>query len=233
MNEPRYLGVGLYSVPEAARIVGVNPRRLRRWISEYPYIARGVEYFHTPVIIREFESGDAPLTFLELVEVLFIKLFLSHGVSMRTIRSAAEAAAKLFETSHPFAVKRFDTDGRVIFATLQQEGYLDFRFLEELGKGQIVFDSLVRPFFRKLDYRGYAEALRYWPLYPEGRVVLDPERAFGKPIDFETGVPTRALYDAVRAGEGQDVKTVAEWFSVPISVVEAAVKYETSLAEAA
>ena len=44
-----------------------------------------------------------------------------------------------------------------------------------------------------------------------------------------SGVPTRALYDAVRAGEGQPPEVVAEWFGVPLEAVQAAVAFEESL----
>ncbi|HEV3340056.1 MAG TPA: hypothetical protein VG125_06855 [Pirellulales bacterium] len=65
----------------------------------------------------------------------------------------------------------------------------------------------------------------------KGRVVLDPERQFGRPIDAETGVPTSAVYDACRAGKGQDQKEVANWFGIPLSAVQAAVAFELSLIE--
>jgi uncharacterized protein (DUF433 family) len=92
-----------------------------------------------------------------------------------------------------------------------------------------VFDTIVRPFFRKLEYQNGDDALGYWPMDRDGRVVLDPERSFGKPIDAETGVPTRALYDAVLAGGGQPLDVVAEWFGVPLQAAQAAVTFEKSL----
>ncbi|MDQ7839472.1 MAG: hypothetical protein RDU83_00420 [bacterium] len=235
MGQETYLGVGLYSVPEAARIIGVKTAKLRRWVSEYAYEMRNVQYYHRPIIQRFFGDGDQPIVFLELVELLFVRLFRREGVSMQTIRKAARSAAQLFETPYPFAVKRFDTDGKRIFATLLQsaraEESPDRRFIEELGKGQLVFESVASLFFRKLDF-GYAEALRYWPLGREGRIVLDPERSFGKPIDAQTGVPTRALHDAVYTG-GERPEVVAEWFDVPLVAVKTAVAYEDSLLEAA
>lgn len=229
-----YLGVGLYSVPEASRIIGIHPRQLRRWIRTFTYTAKGHQYLHTPVIPRYFsDEDDKPITFLELIELLFVRLFREEGLSMQYIRIAARIAADYFETPYPFAVKRFDTDGKFIFATLENEPVTQSRrIIEELGKGQIVFETVVRPFFRKLEYSGHAEALRFWPMEREGRVVLDPKRKFGKPIDAETGVPTRALFDAV-AVAGQGVQTVAKWFGVPADAVRAAVKYERMLTRAA
>jgi uncharacterized protein (DUF433 family) len=228
MDVSRSVGVGLYSFPEAARIIGVNAAKLRRWVGQYRRKAPGADHLSKPVIARYFQDGQHVLTFLELVELLFVRLFREEGVRMPVIRRAAEEAARRFDTPYPFAVKRFDTDGDRIFSTLQEEPREE-RVVTELGKKQLVFDTVVRPFFRKLEYRDSGDALRYWPMDREGRVVLDPQRSFGKPIDAETGVPTRALYDAVLAGGGQSPEVVAEWFGVPLEAVQAAVAFEASL----
>jgi uncharacterized protein (DUF433 family) len=228
MNPSPYVGVGLYSFPEAARIIGVNPPKLRRWVSAYRRTDRGAEYLGRPVISRHFKGEEHVLTFLELIELLFVKLFRTEGVSMAVIRKAAEEAARRFGTPYPFAVKRLDTDGKRIFATLKERS-CEERVVVELGKGQLVIDTVARPFFRKIEYQGAGDALRFWPLDRAGRVVLDPGRAFGQPIDAETGVPTRTLYDAVIAGSGQSPEIVARWFGVPLDAVQAAVDYERSL----
>lgn len=208
------VGVGLYSFAEAARLLRVPAARVRRWIDERKGVVR-----------RRFAAESDMLSFLELMELYFVKAFREQGVSLDTIRKASQAAARKFHAEYPFAVKRFDTDGRAIFATLIKENPKDV-LIEDLEKGQLVFEKIVKPFFRRIEYRN--EAIRFWPMEPRGRVVLDPGRSFGKPIDAETGVPTRAIYDAVMAG--QDHKTVAAWFGVPVRCVDAAVEFERSIA---
>ncbi len=212
------IGVGLYSLPEAARIVGVHVNKLRRWVDP-----------SDSLFPLYFDSAERTVTFLELLELQFIAIFRNEGVSLQTIRKAAVTAKRRFGTNYPFAVKRFDTDGRSIFATLRSEE-TDRTVVEDLRRGQYVFNQLMRPFFRKLEYGRQDEAMRYWPMNRKGRVVLDPVRSFGKPIDSETGVPTRAIYDAVNAGKGQDRRTVAKWFDIPLGAVSAAVRFEKSLA---
>src|SRR3989442_12528483 len=118
LTPSRYVGIGLYTFPEAARIIGIKPAKLRRWVGQYR---------------RKVPGAD------------------------------------------PFAVKRFDTDGHRVFATLQQESQ-DERLVVELGKGQLVLDTIVRPFFRKLEYRNGGVAPRDWPLHREGRTCPGPER---------------------------------------------------------
>lgn len=230
-DEKSLIGVGLYSFPEAAHIIGTNSRTLRQWAKSYHYQARGTAYTHRPVINRYLDDENV-LTFLELIELLFVRMFRAEGLSMQFIRKAADAAARRFDTPYPFAVKRFDTDGRSIFATLADEPGEDL-VMEDLARGQYVFQEIVRPYFRKLDYgstRGdNSEALKLWPLDHDGRIVIDPQRQFGAPIDAETGIQTRTLFNAVMAGDGQSHADVAKWFDIPRAAVDAAVTYERSL----
>jgi len=175
-------------------------------------------------------ADEHAITFVELMELHFIKLFRGEGVSMQTIRRASAAATAKFSTSYPFSVKRFDTDGRTIFATMMKDES-DTVLVEDLKSCQYVFDQIVKPFFRKLEFRGTQDVVRFWPMEKKGRVVLDPERKFGKPIDAASGVPTKAIYDAVFAGGGQSPRDVARWLDIPIQAVEAAVAFENSLLE--
>lgn len=216
---PARLGVGIYSVAEAARLVGVQPGKVRRWID--PEVG---------IVKRQFPVEESTLSFLELVELHFIKMFRSGGMSLQAIRQAADVAGRKFRSDYPFAIRRFDTDGKTIFATLQSEE-TDRVVVEDVLKGQRVFEGIMRPFFLKLDYHKNREALRFWPRKKTGRIVLDPVRKFGKPIDDETGVQTCALYKAVLANEG-NVAMVADWFDVPKKAVQAAVAFEESMATA-
>lgn len=210
------LGVGLYSLAEAARLVGASPSRVWKWVSQ------------GGIVPRYLPPQEKTLTFAELMEVMFIKMFRDEGVTLQTIRKASRAAAIKFETDYPFAVKRFDTDGKSIFATLI-EANDDRVVLEDLERGQLCFETVLKPLFRKLDYHGEMEISRFWPRDRGGRVVLDPARKFGRPIDFESGVPTRSIFEAFTAGSGQDAKTVAELFEIPIAAVHAAIDFERSL----
>jgi len=215
-TSPR-LGVGLYSIADAARLVGAHPARIRRW-------SRASE----GLIPRGINPHDGLLTFAELMELYFIKMFRDQGVSLPTIRIASERAAARFHASCPFSVKRFDTDGTSIFATLERETS-DKALLEDIAKGQYCFEKILRPFFKKIEYGKNFDLLRFWPLSKAGRVVLDPVRKFGKPIDFETGVPTQAIVDALEAGNGQSPEVVARWLDIPVSAVKKAAEFERSL----
>jgi uncharacterized protein (DUF433 family) len=214
------IGVGLYTIVDSARISGANHETVRRWLSE-----------KEGIVPRYFPKEEKMLTFRELMEIHFIHMFRREGVSFQAIRRTAKVASERFDTPYPFTVKRFDTDGRTIFATMISEA-TDREVIEDLQRGQFVFQSIVRPFFRKLEYGTESEdVLRYWPRLKSGRVLIDPARKFGKPIDAKSGIPTSVIYEAVNAGGGQSPAIVARWLGIPIAAVKAAVAFELSPAD--
>lgn len=211
------VGIGAYSPPEAARILKIHINTLRKWI--------GGEADREPVITRRF-TEEGFLTFTELMELQFIQLFRAENVSMHVIRKTAAVASDRYGTDYPFSMKRFDTDGKTIFATLKKEE-TDEEFVEDLTSGQLVFQRIIRPFFKKLGYNQSNEPCEFWPLSKRGRVVLNPRVHFGQPVDYETSVPVDVLWNAVRLEE--DLNRVAKWYDVPLAAVKAAVKFQTML----
>ena len=218
-EENKYIGIGIYSVPQAARILRVHSKVLRYWIGELSADS---------IVKRQFKAEHL-LTFAELMELHFVKMFRDEDVSFQAIRKAASEAARKFDADYPFTVKRFDTDGKSIFATLTSRE-TERELVEELKHGQLVFRTLIKPFFKKLDYRSTADIERFWPMKKSGRVVLDPSRRFGQPIDSDSGISTDVIFQAVNAGGGQDVIVVAKWFDIPPEAVQGAVRFERSLA---
>jgi uncharacterized protein (DUF433 family) len=217
-QKPSHIGVGLYTLAGAARLIHAPLENVRRWASP-----------DDSLVSRVFHPSERTITFVELMELYFIKMFRDEGVTLQTIRRASKAAAAKYDTAYPFSVKRFDTDGKSIFATLRQSTKNE-TLIEDLEKSQLVFVKIMRPFFRKLEYGPSAEIARFWPRSKRGRVVLDPTRKFGKPIDSETGIPTRVIVDAISAGNGQSPEVVARSLGIPLTAVNAAVAFERSLA---
>lgn len=227
------LGVGVYTVPEAARLTGIPAPTIRRWLAGYTYTRNGVAHRSGPLWEGQIAAVDdsTALGFRDLIEVRFVQFFRSKGVGWKAIKLAAECASEIVQDSHPFSTKRFKTDGRSIFAEIVQatgeESLLD------LSKRQYEFKSFVEPFlFQGLEFPDLGIApVRWWPLGRNRRVTIDPERAFGQPICSPESVPTTVLAHAYEA-EGS-VEAVASWFMVhPKSVLDA-VEYENKLAAAA
>ena len=233
MVDTSLLGVGLYAIPEAARLLKVPTAKLRRWAKGYTFRSGDTAGKSPPVISRQLADyadalGQPVLTFRDLIELQFVAYFSGEGVHLRTIRKAADKAAALFGTDHPFGSAGFATDGRDIFAVMREEGSPgDQAHVQQLVLCQFVFDSMVVPTFRKLELED-RQAGRYWPLGPDRGVVLDPRRRFGKPIDSGSGVPTFVLYQATQSGESRSA--IAKWYDVPEQAITDAVDYEEWLA---
>jgi uncharacterized protein (DUF433 family) len=221
------LGLGIYTVPEAARLTHVAPKRIKRWIEGYDFKRRGEARIAAPLWPREIESDELVLSFRDLLEVRFVDAFRRYGVSWKVIRIAAQHAAEIVQDSHPFSTKKFKTDGRSIFADIVHDtgkaGLLD------LHKDQWELKAVVDPFlFEGVEFSKIGiEPVRWWPLGTSRLVVIDPARSFGQPIVDPESIPTTILARAVKA-EGS-IDAVARWYLVPPKAVRDAVEFENQL----
>lgn len=230
MKTQTLLGTGLYSLPEAARYLRVPAITLRRWTEGYTFTSGTRQKRHSSSVLPGqpfIVDGETVITFADLIELQFVQLFRKHGVSMAVIRAAAARAAQMFETDHPFNVHRFQTDGRRIFAEIDPSRIEEVpreRIVQDMTLGQTVIGPIAQIYFRKLDYDN-DKVSRWWPIGKDSRVVLDPERNFGKPTDAASSVPLHPLYRMVRTGES--IEAVAHWYDVDVEAVEAALQFES------
>lgn len=220
------VGIGLYSFPEAAKLTGIESSRLRRWLHGYSYHPKGEDAKRTATPLWEsalFKEELDALSFGDLLEVRFVDVFRKHGVSMSTIRVAAQHARELFNTDYPFTNRRFRTDGRAVFAeAIRETGDVE---MIDLGKKQYVFEKVVRPsLYTGIEFGEDELAKRWFPVANSRAVVLDPQIAFGKPIVTDVGIRTDVLYESFMVE--QDKHTVARIYEVPVSAVEQAVRFE-------
>jgi len=98
----------------------------------------------------------------------------------------------------------------------------------DIVRDQKVFQKIIAPFLRDVEFSGDDLAVRWWPLFENKRVVIDPARRFGQPIVTREGVPTSVLYAALRAGE--PMNRIACWYQVEKRSIEAAIAFERQLA---
>lgn len=230
------LGIGVYRIPEAARLTGVPARTIHRWIGGYDYRVQGNKRSTPPLWAGQIEPLDGleVLSFRDLLEVRFVQFFRKEGVSWRTIKRAAACAAEMVHDSHPFSTRKFKTNGHDIFADFLREGAAE-KSLLNLAARQYEFPSFVEPhLYRGVEFSDLGDGntpIRWWPLGVDRHVVIDPERSFGQPICTPGSVPTAVLDQAVKA-EGS-MEAVADWFMLDPQEVEDAVAYEDKLRTAA
>lgn len=223
---PDLIGLGLYTIPEAARLAEVAPARVRGWVHG---CRDGAGQKRRAAVVGHLLAdvdGKTALSFRELIEVRFIRHFLRAGVSWRNIRRAAAQARRdmVGEAGHRL---RFSTDGVTIFAdTLARGG--DRKALDLVAHQYVMLHVLAQSIRSEFDVEA-ADVIRAWHPRPETPLVLlDPRRSFGHPI-VEPGVPTRALAEALRA-EGGDTGRVAALFGAPEAAVRQAAAFEMTLA---
>jgi uncharacterized protein (DUF433 family)/DNA-binding transcriptional MerR regulator len=166
------------------------------------------------------------VSFRDLVELRFVKTFRDLGLSLQTIRECFDRAVEVVQDQRPFSTRRFRTDGRTIFYEIIdgiQEGKL-----VDLRRRQNVFHRIVEPSLHDLEFE--ADALARW--FPLGRarqsIVIDPARAFGRPIVNGGGVPIETIVQAVKV-EGTPERA-AMVYELPVAAVRDAVEFHQKLA---
>ena len=108
------LGIGFYTIAEAARLVRIPAPKVRRWLSGYDYKIDG-ELRHMPRLwtpqLPKLDNHQE-LGFRDLVELRFVHAFIEQGLGLRTIRRCMNYARNCIADDHPFSTRQFRTDGR-------------------------------------------------------------------------------------------------------------------------
>ena len=215
---------GFFSTSDVTRLLGVNHARIRGWLNGYPNSYIG------PIVQRDF-AGTRTISFLDLMELRFIKYFRGEGVPMQTLRRAVEQARIKWNVKHPLAMyhEHYLTDRRQVFAQAAEEEEDEVTW--NLATGQLQIWSVIeRTIAKGVKFEPSKHYPVSWKPRPKefDQVVVDPRFAFGRPTIEGTRVPTMTLFRQWRA-EGS-TQCVAKWFNVPESAVDAAIEYQLATA---
>lgn len=229
------LGLGLYSVPLAARLTRVGPAAVHRWLFGYARARDGQVREYPPLWKGTYKKyrGVGALSFEDLMELRVIGQFLDQGIALQKIREAAVAAKEEFGVEHPFATRLFATNGWHIIARLPHAASADERGFLDILSHQWMFEDIVNPGLLLLDYPDNdpaASPFRWWPDGRESEVVVDPKRSFGHPIVTNAGIRTSVL---AGMAEKNSLDDVAEWFGVSRHAAQDAQRFEARIAQAA
>ena len=220
-----YLAYGLYSIPAAARLLGAKPDQLRRWA--FGYERRGREYDPTINATLGEIGGEQVLTFLDLVELMFIRGLRASGQSFPRIHEAHRVLSDLLETEHPFALKRGFSDPAGIYALLEREDQGNL-LVELKGAGQIAMWPTLQKYLQQLDFNLDDVAERWYPAGRATPIVVDPRVSFGAPVIEGTRVETSVLADQFQGDESID--ELAWLYDLEPAQILAAVEFENTLA---
>jgi uncharacterized protein (DUF433 family) len=223
------LQTGIYTIPDASRLTGVSPWRIRRWLRGYEFQAKHGRHRSEPV----WQGQLAPIGksmavgFLDLIEIRCVDAFIQARVNWKTLRLAHAHAQAVLKLSHPFCTNQFKLAGRDIILEIPQRDAEPV--LWDIARDQREFARITRPFLKDLEFSEGHLPERWWPRGRNRLVAVDPLRSFGQPIIFRDGIPTSTLARSVKANDS--VEEVARWFQISPASVREAVEFEHSLTE--
>lgn len=225
------IGTGIYPLHQAARLVGAEPRALRRWVQGYSRKYKGESVRSEPLWATQLKDAELPeevIGFRDLLELRMVAAFVRHGVGLKVIRATVDAASKNFGQDYPLTNQQFLTDGKRIFLQAIELSTGEPRMIDVLRK-QFVFSDIIKPsLYAGIEY-GDDGAIRWFPLGKRKTIVLDPALQFGTPVVSHAGVPTDTIYASYLA-EGKDKDMVARVFDLTPRMVADAVEFEERLA---
>ena len=233
-------GLGLYPLPDAARLAQLDLKTARRWAVGYDYRVQGA-LRHSPGVmpLTLAPAGRSrDLTFPEMLTLRLVKGFRDARLGLRTIKRVAEVAAADYGAPLPFVTRRFRTDGRRIFVELQHAPPANDepgmprreRELIEVLSGQRAFADIVEPsLFQNVEWTDDIAA-RWWPLGRDRQVVLDPGTLFGTPHLAGTRVPTETVAAAIKAEGGGEaaIDAIARWHGISPAAARDALAFQDS-----
>jgi uncharacterized protein (DUF433 family) len=233
------LGTGIYTPGEAAVLLHEKPATVRRWAFGYNRVRSGHATHHPPLIKAQLPQveGKPALSFIDLIEMLYVRAFERAGASWVVIKEAANVAAREFVqrgvkagAEHPFAMRRFFVDPEGLLYGVFREVDDSEAVVLLRGHGQHAFPQLIKPYLDQIDFDVNDVATRWWPLGRQGGVAIDPSFAFGAPIVEEAGIRTKTLSDTYFAELGQygekTIDHVAWLYEISPRSVETALKFK-------
>ena len=216
------LGIGSYSVSEAARLLKIDARNIRRWLGGY----QNKDEHHPPLWNTQWPIRERHLElgFRDLMELRLIARFLNAGLSMRALRLCLKHASDVIGDDHPLSTRKFQTDGQTIFLEAADK---DADAILDLKSKQLSFRQMIAESFLDLDHNEDGTVIRWRPFHGRKSIVIDPLRAFGQPILAVAGIPTLTLSQAYEA-EGSE-EAVAALYDVTPQAVRDALQFEKEL----
>jgi DNA-binding transcriptional MerR regulator/uncharacterized protein (DUF433 family) len=216
------LSTPTYTITETSRLTGLSRYQVRRYLKGYSYEGGKQD----PVITRDASPESTYASFLDLIDLLFVKRLLERGFSLQFIRKALDDARIHLGAPH-FARSIFFTSRKDIVLQLPDSSEL----VTLLTGGQMAMNVVVDEFYKKLDFEkvtNFKFVRRWYPLGKKGLIVIDPTISFGRPTIMGSGIATENIYDLF-LGEQKIFEPVESWFRIPRSHLEAAVNFELSL----
>lgn len=218
-----------YPIGEVAAYLRVPVSTLRLWTLGQRYATRRGEGKFARPLFDVAARRPPTLSFWNVVEAYVLTtLRRHHEVPMQTVRKALDYVERRLRVDRPLIQKVFLTDGVSLFLEEYRE------LVTVSAEGQLACRKLLEGSLKRVDRDLNGLALRVcpWVNSPDEpkHILIDPKRAFGKPIVSGTGIPTNIIVERFRAGDS--IAHLAEDYRLTPEQVETALRWETRAAVA-
>ena len=222
MGANQMIGLGIYTLQEAALYSSVSSRKLSRWLY-------GTSTLSPAIKSQLYEQRL--VSFLDLIQSKAIAKARSLGLSMQRIRQAIDIVKREYQIefplAHQYALVEFGSE-------LHIQDHLTDKITQLTGgqKHQILMPKIVNQFIQNLEFNTQDLAEKYIPFENNGiKIILNPKVQFGQPIVGNTGYRADILHKAYLAENS--FRAAADEFAVEIEDIKTAVLYMDSLKDAA
>ena len=219
MGDSAVLDLEMYRKSDAARLLGIAPQTLGRWLDGY---VAADSTRRPPILGAESAKGcsAAPrfVTWGEFIEAGHLAAYRQQQrMPLRRLREYVSDWRGSSDVPYPLArCKPCAGPGPRVHAD----------FIDADSTARAAARS-VTAFFDRIDYEGDVP-VRYWPDGRDAHIVLDPRRQFGSPIIEGTRMGTEVVYGMNAAGD--PAEWLAHAYSLDLIQVEAAIRFEQRLA---
>ena len=208
------VGIGLYTIPEAAALLGRHFNTVRSWVQQ------GL----APAPVHYAFGETTILSFHDLISLMIVKRLRDEGVKLDKVRKAEQYLRSEWGFTRPFATERILTEGQSVFVALTESGVTSVD-----RWGQETLSTMLVDLLHDVTYDAMTELASAWQ--PRSGVLLKPDVQFGQPCIAGTRITTSSVAELVEAGDPVDF--VAESFAIQPAAVRAAIDFERDLLHAA
>lgn len=214
----------LYTVAEAARLVGMNPSTLDTWAHGYERRPRGRPVVKQgPVItaLDRAESDTRTIPFIGLVEATVVQAFRRTDLPMQRIRRALEVLSREGELDHALASRQLYSDGaEVLYDYAKSSDDKQLGLLTIVSSGQRVFHDVISEYLERITFHDVWASELIVPVTERKLLRVVPDIESGDPLFVHGGAPLSAVRTRFVAGE--PVASIARDYDVPADEIKEA-----------
>jgi uncharacterized protein (DUF433 family) len=215
--------IAAYTLPQASHFTRVAQSTLRSWFMG----SRAGDRVYKPVLTPAVaQKGRVRLSFVNVVEAnMLASLRRIHDVKLPKIRTAVRKLQELLEQEHPLASARLIAHQSEIFVDVL--GELKIVSSDETDALKQEVDLRAARVVYHHDYASYART--FFPLLGRREIQetpkaieITPDRAFGRPVIANTGIPAQEVIERFHAGD--PIETLVTDFELTAGQVEEAIR---------